>query len=235
MATQYSFGKIVTDGLVLCLDAADRNSYVSGSTTWRDVAGSNNGTLTNGPTFNTGSGGNIVFDGVDDYVEIGDVASLDQTFTNITISTWLKPSLVSSEKAIMGKMGSAGNRGFQFILNSGNTVYMSYFSSPSGSETILNTPSPLVTSSFSNVAFVFNGGISHTFYLNGTSVSSSTVSIPATFNGFNNVSFRLADRGDGVVAKYTGSIALTQIYNRALTASEVLQNYNAQKSRFGLT
>jgi len=52
MATQYAFGKIITDGLVLCLDAADRNSYVSGSTTWFDVAGSNNGTLTNGPTFN---------------------------------------------------------------------------------------------------------------------------------------------------------------------------------------
>ena len=69
MATQYAFGKIITDGLVLCLDAADRNSYVSGSSTWRDVAGSNNGTLTNGPTFSSSNGGSIVFDGSNDYVE----------------------------------------------------------------------------------------------------------------------------------------------------------------------
>ena len=58
---------IVTNGLVLALDAGDRNSYVSGSTTWFDLTGVNNGTLVNGPTFNTGSGGSIVFDGSNDY------------------------------------------------------------------------------------------------------------------------------------------------------------------------
>ena len=68
----FSFSpKIVTDGLVLYLDAANPKSYVSGSTTWRDISrGGNNGTLVNGPTFDSGNGGNIVFDGVDDYSRI---------------------------------------------------------------------------------------------------------------------------------------------------------------------
>ena len=64
---------IVTNGLVLALDAGDKNSYVSGSTTWFDLTGVNNGTLVNGPTFNSGSGGSIVFDGVDDYVNLGNL------------------------------------------------------------------------------------------------------------------------------------------------------------------
>ena len=87
MAVQYSFGKIVTDGLVLCLDAADRNSYVSGSSTWRDVAGSNNGTLTNGPTFSSANGGSLVFDGVDDSV-ISPPPVVGST--GITIIIWFK-------------------------------------------------------------------------------------------------------------------------------------------------
>ena len=63
---------VVYNGLVLYLDAANNKSYVSGSTSWNDLTGNKNvGTLTNGPTFNTGSGGSIVFDGVDDYVNLG--------------------------------------------------------------------------------------------------------------------------------------------------------------------
>ena len=88
MAVQYSFGKIVTDGLVLALDAADRNSYVSGSTTWRDVSGNNNsGSLVNGPTFSSGNGGSIVFDGVDDFIEFGDI--LDLGINSMTVNQWL--------------------------------------------------------------------------------------------------------------------------------------------------
>ena len=65
---------VVYNGLVLYLDAANNKSYVSGSTSWNDLTSNQNvGTLTNGPTFNTGSGGSIVFDGVDDYVDCGNI------------------------------------------------------------------------------------------------------------------------------------------------------------------
>ena len=68
MAFNYS-PKIVTDGLVFAVDAANKKSYPGSGTTWTDLAGSNDGTLTNGPTFDSGDGGSIVFDGTDDYVE----------------------------------------------------------------------------------------------------------------------------------------------------------------------
>ena len=63
--------RIVTDGLVLCLDAASKRSYPGAGTTWTDLKGGNNGTLTNGPTFDADNGGSIVFDGSDDYVNCG--------------------------------------------------------------------------------------------------------------------------------------------------------------------
>ena len=82
--------RIITNGLVLALDAADRNSYVSGSTTWTDLSGNGrNATLTNGPTFNSENGGCIVFDGVDDYA----LSSLSvNSITNVTIQCWVNIS-----------------------------------------------------------------------------------------------------------------------------------------------
>jgi hypothetical protein len=83
---------IVTDGLVLYLDAANTKSYVSGSTTWNDMSGfSNNGTLVNGPTFNSANGGSIVFDGVNDYVDCNStIVNLNSSFT---FASWVKTPL----------------------------------------------------------------------------------------------------------------------------------------------
>ena len=81
--------KIVRDGLVLALDAADRNSYISGSTTWTDLSGNGNtGTLTNGPTYSSANGGSLVFDGSNDYVDIPYLLlSGSQDFT---VNIWIK-------------------------------------------------------------------------------------------------------------------------------------------------
>ena len=62
---------IVTEGLVFCYDAGDQISYPGTGTTWTDIVGSSNGTLTNGPTFDTGNGGSLKFDGANDYVDTG--------------------------------------------------------------------------------------------------------------------------------------------------------------------
>ena len=81
-------GNIVTNGLVLYLDAANYQSYVSGSTTWYDLSGNNNsGSLINGPTYNSGNAGSIVFDGIDDYFLRTD--SLLKNYTTITANIWM--------------------------------------------------------------------------------------------------------------------------------------------------
>ena len=78
-------GGIITDGLVLYVDAGNTDSYPGSGTTWTDIStNSNNGTLTNGPTFDSGDGGSIVFDGTDDYVDFGNILNIgtgDASFT----------------------------------------------------------------------------------------------------------------------------------------------------------
>jgi hypothetical protein len=114
MAFSYS-PKIVTDGLVLYLDAANSYSYVSGSTSWNDISrGGNNGTLVNGPTFNSGSGGSIVFDGVNDYCTFSNLPTGFQAgITNYSISIWFK--LITKREAPLLEMGSS-NGGYQRIM-----------------------------------------------------------------------------------------------------------------------
>jgi hypothetical protein len=222
MATQYAFGKIVTDGLVLCLDAADRNSYVSGSTTWFDVAGTNNGTLTNGPTFNTGSGGSIVFDGTNDYV----ITTPTILNTPWSLCTVFKPS--SSQNFITGYpviysqnnlniwVGITPNLAIGVHSNNGNRS-----DTPAGSIT-LNQIYFIGVSSSPSALFV---------YINNTKYSLTPQSNPS-----NATKSSIGSNIDYSPIKdfFMGNIFNFSIYNRALTDSEVLQNYSAQKSRFGL-
>jgi len=82
---------IIEDGLVLCLDAGNNNSYPKSGTTWSDLVGANNGTLINGPTFDAGSGGSIVFDGSDDRVDCTNPPEID-SISEITMIAWVRYS-----------------------------------------------------------------------------------------------------------------------------------------------
>ena len=91
---------LVQNGLVLALDASDRNSYPGSGTTWRDMSGnSNNGTLTNGPTFNSANGGSIVFDGSDDYAQITTSGIINNI---ISVDTMIYIDSVKTYAAILG-------------------------------------------------------------------------------------------------------------------------------------
>jgi len=235
MATQYAFGKIVTDGLVLCLDAADRNSYVSGSTTWFDVAGSNNGTLVNGPTFNTGSGGSIVFDGADDLVFLPLI--LD-TSTNFTIDVTAKCSTMIQDPSPQNRqtiwsLVTDTKYGYEIldleIWNDGATSFNG--NGTSYTISLLGSFFPLNSNSINNYT-ISKSGSTQSWYIN----SSLKTSVDQTYSTSSQY-FKLGSRGagsTGVNQQWNGLIYSVKIYNRALSAQEVLQNYNAQKSRFNL-
>ena len=227
MATQYAFGKIVTDGLVLALNAADPNSYPGSGTTWRDMSGNgNNGTLTNGPTFNSGNGGSIVFDGADDYVSCGN--SLSVQINQGTISAWVRTSSPgSSFRGIITKQ-------YNYGLFTNNGVLVTY---DWGNGQTRSTGINIADNNWKNVAMTFttNTGTpsnNAVIYLNGSAVLTTTIKI---LN--NNVEVQLARggvEGTGNTQLLNGRIANAQIYNRALSSTEILQNYNATKTRFGL-
>jgi hypothetical protein len=236
MATQYSFGKIVTDGLVLCLDAADRNSYVSGSTTWRDIAGSNNGTLTNGPTFNTSNGGSIVFDGVNDYVTGFDNISINTT-SSFTIEFWFNQLSFTDAYPTLIQLKTNTFYGWNLTISQ-NTGYVGFTFGSSGTWLTIKTDVVPVVGVWNHVIVTYNGAGSgvitnYKTYLNTIDQTLTNASGFAQTSQVNYIG--TTNAGSRGVDDFNGRIAACRIYNRALSPQEVLQNYNAQKSRFGLT
>ena len=218
--------KVVTSGLVLCVDAANQKSYISGSATWFDLTGNfNNGTLTNGPTFNSANGGSIVFDGVDDYVNIGTPSSLILT-GSVTLECWVKSTVATGTVLLVGNwlVGSSLNYGL-FWNDSGGLGGPGMIAG--------NAVAELATNTYANGTWCHLVGVgvpngTTQFYVNSQLVKT------ATGTGISN-STRAWQIGAGTNQwRYTGNIGLVRIYNKALSSTEILQNYNATKTRFGL-
>jgi hypothetical protein len=230
--------KIVTDGLVLCLDAANTKSYVSGSTTWNDISrGGNTGTLVNGPTFNSGNGGSIVFDGVDDYVtDIGTTSTFSfiQNTGVFTINAWVKPNVLGTAMYFIGNNdGTTGGKGFYIGKLSNNRFNFSLTYGASGLSILtFQLVNYYTDTNWVNVTISSNG-LNAIAYKNGTRFgTSNNITILSTGDSTRNLAIGRINNTGG---NWSGSIAQTSIYNKALTAQEILQNYNATKSRFGLT
>jgi hypothetical protein len=250
MATQYAFGKIVTNGLVLALDAADRNSYVSGSTTWTDLSGNGiNGTLTGStlPTFSSSSGGRINLNGTNQYVTFpGNTFNYSPGTTGeVTLEVWITPNgpftSYGSEPPTTNLGGIIGQGFFAnsvgwglgvLVVNSGSYNWSFQVRNTTN---IVNISGSFTTGSQYHVVGSFKRNDLSRLYVNGVLLASSS---SVRLNGVD-LTPSLADAsigraGNGVF--YSGfSINKSAIYSRALTAEEVLQNYNAQKARFGLT
>ena len=214
--------KIVTNGLVLALDAADKNSYIGSGTTWKDLSGNNNtGTLTNGPTFSQANGGSIVFDGVDDCVVVNSNASILSTTAYTKVAWFYATSFATNNNIISG--GNSGQHAFWLAggnkLNSGHNGNWS---------TVVSTTT-LSLNTWYFGAVTFNTTTGWILYLNG--VSENTNVSTTTFVGNGEILLAAYSTGANV---FTGRIACGLIYNRTLTAAEILQNYNVQKTRFGL-
>jgi hypothetical protein len=229
---------IVEDGLVLILDAANTESYPGSGTVWTDLSGNgNNGTLTNGPIFSSINGGSIVFDGVNDFVQIPYSTywntNVFGTATNFTMECWYKPDLFKNWDTLIEKSESPGwysrPEGASIWTNDSNIqgVFASGVdSNPAGSVVILSYATTALR--WYHIAFT-GDGTTLRLYVDGIqratgSVSSRTV---AVYNG--NIGPRLGRR-----AFMDGQMALVILYTRGITASEVQQNYNATKGRFGL-
>jgi hypothetical protein len=211
---------IVTNGLVLYLDASNTKSYVSGSTTWNDVSRSrNDGTLINGPTFNSANGGSVVFDGVDDYVSFSSITN------NIyTIDFWYK---MGGNDGSYGYFASSGNNGFAIGEGGPGIGYgQFYYWNGSVSTGLGLIPS---TTNWNHICTLINVSTNNIqIYGNGNQLSTTTVTSMST--SISNIGRYITTNTHYL----KGNLASYKIYNRALSASEVLQNYNATKSRFGL-
>lgn len=240
MSTFNGGPNLVTSGLVLYLDAANPRSYVSGSTTWSDLTISgNNGTLINGPTFSSANGGSIVFDGTDDYVG----GSLP-TFNVGCISMWILPSTTvnasSSGQAILTlRWTGVTNSEWYIALGSVTTQltneYITVLDVVTGRRTGITNGGSLLANVWHNLTFNIESG-TYKIYINGIRVN-ETVGGPGGVTQLtspNILAIGALSRGTLLSLPFSGRISTIQLYNRALSAFEILQNYEATKSRFGL-
>jgi hypothetical protein len=243
MSTQYANGKIINSGLVLALDAADRNSYPGSGTTWNDVSGNgNSGSLINGPTYSSANGGSIQFDGSNDYVNCGSNAST--LLTSITINATFSFAAYSSTHVIVGRLGnpSGGYRHNYFYGITNSRLYFGFKQASASAYPYIWIDNIVTLNKIYNFTVTYSVASSIGVYLSGQPVSYSgpnTVSNPIITNQImdTDISSTTCGVGSGVgESTYYSNAKIynVQIYNRALLASEVLQNYNATKTRFGL-
>jgi hypothetical protein len=231
---------IVKDGLVLWLDANDKTSYPGTGTTWRDLSRTaSTGSLTNGPTFNSGSGGSIVFDGVDDYVEFGDI--LDLGINSMTVNQWLYFSNNNTVQITLSK-ALAGGQNFRFATGLLDTGKLYAFIQGDGGADITPYGSTTIPpNTWVMATYVFNRTSTIKMYYNSVEETLTGTATISQWNGLDFQSpnpFRLATyttgNNTGTVALMNGRIASTQVYFRALSSQEILQNYNATRNRFAL-
>ena len=229
------YGGIVKDGLVFYLDAAKNESYPKTGTIWNDISGNQNrGILVNGPTFNSNNGGSIVFDGTNDYV-IYSASSFTIGTSPVTLSVWTRISTLSNWFGISLACGIGSPNRFIWC---GYVLTAQYGTSNmlggGGYGQNIGTDIP-PDDKWHNITTISNGGSTPTvsIYIDGVfkisaniilDISSNVVKVGAGDDGISN----------SVAYALIGDVSNAVIYNRALSATEVLQNYNAIKGRYGL-
>jgi len=223
----YRGPNIVTDGLVFAVDAGSERSYPGSGTTGTDLISSESITLNNGVGFSTDKAGTWTFDGSDDYIQ----TSFGQNIvsTGFSVNFWFNVTGNATCFFMQFYVTNDTDTVFRIERNSAGSNSIEFGHSPNGSGGM----SELVSTNFPNdewqsCTIAYNGSTKY-IYRNGaldTSVSASDVYF------YTGAILRIAARQTSSLLPINGKMPSVKVYNKALTAAEILQNYNAQKSRF---
>lgn len=224
MATQYAYRQIVTNGLQLSLDAADANSYPRSGTIWSDVSSNvNNATLV-GPTYSSAFYGGIVFTGTTQYAD-GSSTSISVP-GQVTVCACVRHATVPSSRqryvSLPGELAVIRHDG---VPNVGN---FHFYITTSGTIKSLNVTGQIAV----NTNYYFCGtwdGTTMRAYRNGVQIGTPTT--PGGTMATTNSNYFLSANGEGL----NGTIFNVQVYNRALSAAEIAQNYQVLAPRLGLS
>jgi hypothetical protein len=237
MSTSYS-PKIVTDGLVVYLDAANLKSYpLAGSVLTNLVQNGTDGTL--GASFSSANLGVFTFNGTGENISIPDVTNVTDfaRTDNYTVTCW---ALINSSnvypiynyKAILDKAGRSGETGRNTpygIVYASSSQEIKFITADATAANSLSLPTTLDT--WNMYTGVYSWGTSTLIGYNNTTQNSTSLTLTGTITNTDTVSLMTAQ---GITNRTGGRIALSMIHNRALSANEVLQNFNATRSRFGV-
>jgi hypothetical protein len=221
---------IITNGLVLSVDASNPASYPGSGTTWTDLSGNgNNGTLSGDATYNSGNGGFIALRSNTGFINFGSPSAGSNT-SAYTWGCWFKPPQVSSTIIFMGRGRDFSGNGWSLAAVMLSTGFNASIVTTVPSTSQINasyTMTPIINTWYYYTG-VWNPGVSLKVYINGTlgaTVTTATTTLRSSTDGWTstiNTSYNNADLG------------AMHSYNRVLSDAEVLQNYNVTKTRFGL-
>jgi hypothetical protein len=246
---------VVTRGLVLWLDGGDNSSYVNSSnyydcgygcqyyssnpgctncnTQWKDMSGNGaDGTLVNGAAINyTNGGGAMIFDGTNDYVNIP--TFLNQPTSQITCDAWINPTEPVSTGTVRGGVISATNTMYLGIFNSvdGGSTHSLHWANTTNSSRPYSYDGNIPNNTWTHIAGTWDGSTSRA-YINGVQVWSSGQS-----GTIASATYVVGTYGGGLtdgVHNFQGQIAIARVYNRGLSVTEIIQNYNNGRTRFGV-
>lgn len=236
--------QIATNGLVLYLDAANNKSHPRSGTTWNDLSRNDNSASLSGAAFNSDGGGNISFDGTDDMGTVSNFYTSKYYSDNQawTIFTFIR---ITQDKSIEGgvfnnqrfqtETDNSGPGGFGLSLYNGYCINMTY-DNKNGTYTSYqrHTQMPILVNTWDCVCYTWNPTINTvTAYRAGNVYTQNTNATYKWSPRAAGLATRIArDTQGGWDAYYPMNIGLLSVYNRTLSDSEVLQNYNANKSRF---
>lgn len=226
-------GNIITSNLIMHLDSNNPISYRGGNV-WYDISPqAAHGILTNGPTHTSAdaSGRTVTFDGTNDYVRIAPLTIMPTT--QITMEGWIKPTRTVSTGTVRGGVVSATNTTYLGIFNSvdGGSTHSLHWANTTDSSRPYSYDGNIPNNVWSYIAGTWDGSTSRA-YVNGNQVWSS-----AQTGTIASATYVVGTYGSGLtdgMHNFQGQIAIARMYNIGLSAAQILQNYNAQKYRFGL-
>ncbi len=214
----------VTDNLIFQLDAANSRSYSGSGITVNGLVGGIGSTLVNGVGFGSTNLGYFIFDGTNDYILAPDISSLNLT-SDLTAIVWFKIiALPNDWVRVIGK-GDSTNRTFGFWYYGGSPNYFLYQRYGTSAVSI-NISTTLQLNTWYQGA-VTSAGSTHRMYINGVEIGNATASPPYVSSS------SLLKMGYGEIHQYhNGYISHSLVYDRGISATEILQNYNATKGRY---
>lgn len=216
-----------SSSLIIALDAVNNKSYPGSGTSWTDLTVTNTAsTLTNGPTFSNNA---IVFDGTNDYV-VTPSNSLFYTTNSITFNMWFNAANTTQNNACALSFQKSGWIGYLFIQNT--TAMQAIYSGQNGSNDF-GGAFTIAANTWYMITFVINRTTGFYYvYQNTVQRGSSAITHPAISSGSTVLS--LGNRSSALDQYWAGSISIFQIYNKALSVSEIQQQFNAHRGRFGI-
>jgi hypothetical protein len=238
MLPRFSDPALITDGLILNYDFGSAETYPGVGTNAQNLVGTElNGTLTNSPTYSTNSGGSIYLDGTNDYIGVTNNSALQPTY--LTVEIWFKLNVVLASQPtayplLLDKYSLSSLTGYRLLFERGaDELQFTVFDSVQDNKAAIIGAGAKLSQNWNCVQGTFDGNTTK-IYLNGVLQQTLTRTFSISYNNedlYLGTYYAVSDGFQHYINAYLGNV---RIYNRALSQSEISQNFNAARNRFGI-